>query len=95
MENGSVIVPRAQGTYGSMARNMLRGKPFNEGDASSFKNWKFAKNGSASNSSSGLQCAEPDFVHCPDGQSGRAGHVRPVVINDELRFPGDRERQSP
>jgi hypothetical protein len=41
MENGSVIVPPAQGTYGSMARNMLRGKPCNEWDASLFKNWKF------------------------------------------------------
>jgi hypothetical protein len=41
MENGSVIVPPAQGTCGSMARNMLRGKPFNESGASLFKNWKF------------------------------------------------------
>jgi hypothetical protein len=41
VENGSVIVPPAQGTYGSMARNMLRGKPYNEWDASLFKNWKF------------------------------------------------------
>ena len=40
MESGSVIVPPAQGTYGSIARNMLLGKLFNEWDAS-FKHWKF------------------------------------------------------
>jgi hypothetical protein len=40
-ENGSAIVPPAQGTFGDMARNILRGKPFREWDFSAIKDWKF------------------------------------------------------
>lgn len=41
MEGGSVIVPPAQGTFGSMQRNELRGQSFENIDFSVFKNWKF------------------------------------------------------
>jgi len=40
-ENGTVIVPPAQGTFGNMGRNILRnGLPFREWDMSVTKNWK-------------------------------------------------------
>lgn len=40
-ENGSAIVPPAQGTFGTMRRNTLTDKPFHEWDISLTKNWKF------------------------------------------------------
>jgi len=40
-ENGSAIVPPAQGTFGNMRRNSLLDKPFREWDISLSKNWKF------------------------------------------------------
>jgi hypothetical protein len=40
MNNGSVIVPPAQGTYGNMARNVLRGQRLRVWDMSLAKNWK-------------------------------------------------------
>jgi hypothetical protein len=40
-ENGSAIVPPAQGTFGNMRRNSLTDKPFREWDVSLTKNWKF------------------------------------------------------
>jgi hypothetical protein len=40
-QNGAAIVPPAQGTYGSMARDVLRGKPYRNFDMSVIKNWKF------------------------------------------------------
>jgi len=39
MVNGSVIVPPAQGTYGNMARNVLRGQTLRIWDLSLSKNW--------------------------------------------------------
>ena len=39
--NGSVIVPPAQGTFGTMARTALRAAPFQEWDMSISKSWKF------------------------------------------------------
>jgi hypothetical protein len=95
MDNGSVIVPPAQGTYGSKARNMLRGEPFNAWDASLFKNWKFKER-------LGVQFR---FEVCE--VLNRTSHIAPTAnpdvpakfgqssSNDELRFPGDREQQSP
>ena len=41
MQGNSVIVPPAQGTFGTMSRNELRGLPFTNVDFSIFKNWKF------------------------------------------------------
>jgi hypothetical protein len=41
MQNGAVIVPPAQGTFGSMGRDVLRGKGFSEWDLSVVKNWVF------------------------------------------------------
>ena len=38
--NGSAIVPPAQGTFGNMTRNELRGKPFGLWNASVTKEWK-------------------------------------------------------
>jgi hypothetical protein len=43
MENGSVIVPPAQGTYGNMGRNVLRQYAFSEWDGSVLKNWKYGE----------------------------------------------------
>ena len=40
MVNGSVIVPPAQGTFGNMTRNELRGKPIGIWNASVTKDWK-------------------------------------------------------
>jgi hypothetical protein len=40
MEGNSVILPPAQGTYGTMGRDVLRGKGFNQWDLSLTKNWK-------------------------------------------------------
>ncbi len=41
-ENGTAMVPPAQGTFGTMSRNGLRtGLPFREWDASVTKSWKF------------------------------------------------------
>jgi carboxypeptidase family protein/TonB-dependent receptor-like protein len=40
-ENGSAIVPPAQGTFGTMRRDSLLDKPFREWDLSVTKNWKF------------------------------------------------------
>ena len=40
-ENGSAIVPPAQGTFGTMARNALRGKGFRQWDLSATKEWRF------------------------------------------------------
>lgn len=41
-ENGTAIVPPAQGTFGNMARNVLRnGLPYRELDMSVTKTWKF------------------------------------------------------
>src|SRR4029077_405937 len=42
-EGNAVIVPPAQGTYGNMIRNMLRGRPTEEWDLSTVKNWKFTE----------------------------------------------------
>ncbi len=42
-QNGSAIVPAAQGTYGNMGRNVLRGRPFKETDLSVTKSWKFGE----------------------------------------------------
>jgi hypothetical protein len=40
-ENGTAIVPPAQGTFGNMGRNVLRnGVPYREWDASVTKSWK-------------------------------------------------------
>ena len=39
MNNGSVIVPPAQGTYGNMARDELFGPGMSEWDMSLTKNW--------------------------------------------------------
>ena len=41
MQGNSVIVPPAQGTFGSMHRNELRGQAFQNVDFSIFKNWTF------------------------------------------------------
>ena len=41
MQGNSVIVPPAQGTFGSMQRNELRGQSFENIDFSIFKDWKF------------------------------------------------------
>jgi hypothetical protein len=40
MAGNSVIVPPAQGTYGSMARNSLFGSGFHQWDLSVTKNWR-------------------------------------------------------
>jgi hypothetical protein len=40
-QNGSAIVPAAQGTYGAMGRNVLTDHPFRETDLSITKSWKF------------------------------------------------------
>jgi hypothetical protein len=40
MEGGAVLVPPAQGTFGNMARNVLRGPGMREWDFSVDKNWK-------------------------------------------------------
>ena len=40
-QNGTAIVPAAQGTYGNMGRNVLRDRPFRETDLSVTKSWKF------------------------------------------------------
>jgi hypothetical protein len=42
-QNGTAIAPAAQGTYGNMARNVLRGQPFKETDLSITKTWKFGE----------------------------------------------------
>src|SRR5581483_10129163 len=39
MSGNSVIVPPAQGTFGTMSRYMLRGQGFNTWDVSIMKNW--------------------------------------------------------
>ncbi len=41
MEGNSVIIPPAQGTYGTMGRNLLRAKGLRTWDLSLLKNWKF------------------------------------------------------
>jgi hypothetical protein len=41
MEGSSVIIPPAQGTLGTMGRNVLRDKGLRTWDLSVFKNWKF------------------------------------------------------
>jgi hypothetical protein len=41
MEGSSVIIPPAQGTFGTMGRNVLRDKGLRTWDLSVFKNWKF------------------------------------------------------
>jgi hypothetical protein len=43
MEGNSVIVPATQGTFGTMGRDVLRGKGFHEWDMSVSKNWKLFK----------------------------------------------------
>ena len=40
-QNGTAIVPSAQGTYGDMGRDVLTGHPFRETDLSITKTWKF------------------------------------------------------
>ena len=40
-QNGTAIVPAAQGTYGNMGRDVLRDRPFRETDLSVTKSWKF------------------------------------------------------
>ena len=47
MAGSSVIVPPAQGTFGSMQRNELRGQAFENVDFSIFKDWKFKERLSA------------------------------------------------
>ena len=46
-QNGTAIVPSAQGTYGNMGRDVLRGSPFRETDLSITKTWKFKERMSA------------------------------------------------
>jgi hypothetical protein len=41
MEGNSVILPPAQGTFGNMRRNEIRGAPFREWNFSVTKEWKF------------------------------------------------------
>lgn len=43
LQNGTAIAPTAQGTYGNMGRNVLRGQPFKETDLSITKTWKFGE----------------------------------------------------
>ncbi len=43
VQNGTAIVPAAQGTYGNMGRNVLRAQPFRETDVSITKTWKFGE----------------------------------------------------
>jgi hypothetical protein len=43
MEGSSVIVPPAQGTFGTMGRDVLRGKGYQQFDMSITKNWKFGE----------------------------------------------------
>jgi hypothetical protein len=40
-QGGAVMVPPAQGTFGTMGRDVLRGKGYNQWDVSVTKNWKF------------------------------------------------------
>jgi hypothetical protein len=47
MQGNSVIVPPAQGTFGSMARGILRGAPLRTWDMSVAKGWKFKERLSA------------------------------------------------
>jgi hypothetical protein len=47
MQGNSVIVPPAQGTFGSMARDHLRGKAFYQWDLGVSKIWKFKERYSA------------------------------------------------
>jgi hypothetical protein len=46
-QNGSAIVPPAQGTYGTMGRDVLQGLPFREWDFSVVKDWKWRERYSA------------------------------------------------
>jgi len=41
MEGNSVIIPPAQGTFGTMSRNLLRAKGLRTWDLSLLKSWKF------------------------------------------------------
>lgn len=41
LQNGTAMAPSAQGTYGDMPRDILRGQPFRETDLSVTKTWKF------------------------------------------------------
>jgi hypothetical protein len=43
MSGGSVMVPPAQGTYGNMAKNIMRGIYQREWDASVTKDWKLTE----------------------------------------------------
>lgn len=40
-QNGTAIAPSAQGTFGDMGRDVLRGQPFRETDLNVTKTWKF------------------------------------------------------
>ena len=42
-QNGTALVPAAQGTYGNMGRDVLRGHSFKETDMSITKSWKFSE----------------------------------------------------
>ncbi len=42
-QNGTAIAPPAQGTYGDMPRNILRGSSFRETDLNITKTWKFTE----------------------------------------------------
>jgi hypothetical protein len=44
LQNGTAIAPGAQGTYGDMGRDALRGQAFRETDLSVTKSWKFKEN---------------------------------------------------
>ena len=46
-QNGTAIAPAAQGTYGDMPRDILRGSPFRETDLNITKTWKIREQMSA------------------------------------------------
>ena len=73
MEGNSVIVPPAQGTFGTMARDALRGAPFQEWDLSVSKKIKFTERFSAQfraeffNFLNSRQYASPGFPNTDPG----------------------------
>ena len=68
MNNGSVIVPPAQGTYGNMARDELIGPGMSEWDMSLTKNWTIKERYTAQFRVEGFNVTNTTQFAVPPGQ---------------------------
>jgi hypothetical protein len=76
-KGGSVMIPPAQGTFGTMGRNIFRGPGFHEWDMSVVKNFKFGERVTAQFRGEMFNVLNHPNLANPWGASGTYGNVDP------------------